>query len=102
MLSTEVLSLDATLIVELAVFVVVLAVVARFVVRPLQAAMVERRGEIEAAEENARRARELLAAAEANYEAKINEARQEARRIIAAAESMGRYLRHQSGKQGRD
>src|SRR5579875_3285344 len=85
MLSDDWLSLDATLVVELVAFAAVLAVVARFVIRPLQAAMARRRAEIEASLEKAREADEVLAAAQAEYDATIREAREEARFIVETA-----------------
>ncbi len=85
MLSDDWLSLDATLIVELVVFAAVLAVVTRFVIRPLQAAMANRRAEIQASLDKARQAEELLAAAEAEYDEKVRAAREEARFIIETA-----------------
>lgn len=88
MLSDDWLSLDATLIVELVAFGAVLAVVARFVIRPLQDAMARRRAEIQTSLDKARQAEELLAAAEAEYEQKLRAARQEARFIIETARAV--------------
>ena len=79
-------NLNATVAVELAVFVIVLAVMARFVIRPLQAAMRRRQAEIDESLAQASRVEELLAAAEADYQATLDQARREARRIIQVAE----------------
>ena len=81
-------NLNATFAVELAVFVVVLAVLGRFVIKPLQAAMGRRQAEIDQSLAKANRVEELLAAAEADYVATLDQARQEARQIIATAQRM--------------
>jgi F-type H+-transporting ATPase subunit b len=78
--------LNATFAVELAVFVVVLAVLNRFVIKPLQAAMGRRQAEIDESLAKANRVEELLAAAEADYVATLDQARREARQIIATAQ----------------
>lgn len=81
-------NLNATLAVELVVFVIVLAVLARFVIAPLQAAMRRRQLEIDDSMAKADRVEELLAAAETDYQATLDRARQEARRIIETAQQM--------------
>jgi F-type H+-transporting ATPase subunit b len=81
-------NLNATFAVELAVFVVVLAVVARFVIKPLQAGMRARQDEIDQSLAKASRVEELLVAAEADYQTTLDQARQEARQIIASAQLM--------------
>ena len=81
-------NLNATFAVELAVFVIVLAVLTRFVIKPLQAAMRRRQAEIDQSLAKARRVEELLVAAEVDYEATLNRAREEAREIIATAQRM--------------
>ena len=53
------MTLNATLLVELVVFVVVLGVLARFVIRPLQAAMDRRQAEIDQALAKAQHIEEL-------------------------------------------
>lgn len=85
------LDLNATLAVELAVFVLVLAVLTRFVVRPLQAGMRRRQAEIDESLAKARRVEELLAAADADYQRTLDEARVEAQRIIETAREMAAY-----------
>lgn len=91
---------NATLIVELVVFVIVLGILKRFVITPLQAAMWQRRAEIEASLEKARQAEELLVAAEADYQARLRQARQEAKAIIDAGRRVGDYLRQEGRRQG--
>lgn len=87
-MSASFFNLNATFAVELAVFVVVLAVLTRFVIKPLQAAMQRRQAEIEQSLAKASRVEELLAAAEADYQLTLSQARREARQIIATAERM--------------
>jgi F-type H+-transporting ATPase subunit b len=89
------LTLNATLVVEVVVFLVVLAVLARFVVKPLQAAMHRRQAEIDEALEKAQRVEDLLAAAQADYDATLAQARREARQIIEAGRRMGTYFEEQ-------
>ena len=94
-------TLNATLAVELFVFAVVLVVLARFVIGPLQAAMRRRQAEIEESMAKARRVEELLAAAETDYQATLGRARQEARRIIETAQQMADHtLTHRAGQEG--
>ena len=81
-------NLNATFAVELAVFIVVLAVLTRFVIKPLQAGMRRRQAEIDQSLAKASRVEELLAAAESDYQTTLNQARQEARQIIATAQRM--------------
>lgn len=83
---------NGTFIVELVLFVVILAVFSRFVVPPLQRA-VRRRGELVREQlEEARRARERAQAAEADYTASMNEARAEGARIRDEARAQGQAI----------
>jgi F-type H+-transporting ATPase subunit b len=86
------MSINATLVVEVVVFIAVLAVLARFVIRPMQKAMRRRQAEIDEALAKAQRVEELLAAAEADYAATLAGARQEAAEIIEAGRRVGSYL----------
>jgi F-type H+-transporting ATPase subunit b len=86
------MSINATLVVEVVVFMAVLAVLARFVIRPLQAAMHRRQAEIDEALAKAQRVEDLLAAAEADYAATVAGARREAAEIIDAGRRVGSYL----------
>ncbi|HET9077630.1 MAG TPA: hypothetical protein VFN68_11920 [Acidimicrobiales bacterium] len=92
-------NLNATFAVELAVFVIVLAVLARFVIRPLQAAMRRRQAEIDQSLAQASRVEELLAAAEADYQATLDQARREARQIIQTAQRMADHSARQAADQ---
>jgi len=86
------MSINATLVVEVLVFIAVLVVLARFVIRPLQNAMHRRQAEIDAALAKAQRVEDLLAQAEADYAATLAGARQEAAEIIESGRRMGKYL----------
>jgi F-type H+-transporting ATPase subunit b len=96
----NVLSLNATLVVELIVFVAVLGVVSRLVAAPLQRAMRQRRAEIETGIDQARRAEEVLARAEVDYEARLHQARSEYRQITDEAHGVAAYLREEGRRQG--
>jgi F-type H+-transporting ATPase subunit b len=89
------LTLNTTLVVEVVVFLVVLAVLARFVVKPLQAAMHRRQTEIDETLQKAQRVEDLLAAAQADYDATLAQARREARQIIEAGRRIGTYFQEQ-------
>jgi F-type H+-transporting ATPase subunit b len=86
------MNVNATLIVEIIVFIAVLAVLARFVIRPLQTAMHRRQAEIDEALGKAQRVEDLLAAAEADYAATLARARREAAEIIESGRRVGSYL----------
>lgn len=93
---------DATLIVELLVFAVVAGVIARFVVPPLNKAMRQRSDEIEASLDKARQADALLLTTQADYDARLDEARGEARAITDGARRVAEYLREEGRKQGKE
>ncbi len=87
-MTADFFALNSTFAVEMGVFVIVLLVVTRFVIRPLQAAMRRRQAEIDESLAKARRVEDLLAAAEADYQKTLSEARREARAIIETADRM--------------
>ncbi|PLS82293.1 MAG: ATP synthase F0 subunit B [Chloroflexi bacterium] len=66
-------------------FVILLAVLQRFLYRPLLGAMQTRETRIRESIENAEQVKQQVARAQQDYEARINEARQEAARIVAQA-----------------
>jgi F-type H+-transporting ATPase subunit b len=88
-------NLNATFAVELVVFFVVLAVLARFVIRPLQTAMHRRQEQIDESMAKAGRVEELLVAAEADYQAQLVEARRQARKIIDTALQIAEHTAHE-------
>ncbi len=71
---------DATFIAELFAFLIILAVMWRFVVPPLQKSVTQRQNMIRQQIEDSREAKERLDAAEAEYKATLAEARTEAAR----------------------
>ena len=83
---------NATALVEVVVFVAVLGIVARFVLPHLETVMDRREAEIRTAIETSRRAEQLLAAAEAEYNAKLDQARREASAIIETGRRVGALL----------
>lgn len=87
-MTADFFALNSTFAVEMGVFVIVLVVVTRFVIRPLQSAMRRRQAEIDESLAKARRVEDLLAAAEADYQKTLSEARKEARAIIETADRM--------------
>lgn len=87
-MTADFFALNSTFAVEMGVFVIVLVVVTRFVIRPLQSAMRRRQAEIDESLAKARRVEDLLSAAEADYQKTLSEARKEARAIIETADRM--------------
>jgi F-type H+-transporting ATPase subunit b len=81
-------SLNATLIAELVVFLVVLAVIAKVVVPPLRNAMAERQAVINKGLADAHAAEARLAEAELEYQRVLRTARQEGREILDAYRAM--------------
>lgn len=94
----DVMALNATLVVELIVFLTVLVVVTRLVTGPLQDAMQRRRAEIDAGMESAHRAEQLLAQAETDYRSRVAEARRASRRITDDARRVAEYLRNEGSE----
>ncbi|MGH9079669.1 MAG: hypothetical protein ACRDYE_06285 [Acidimicrobiales bacterium] len=101
MLTGSVMSLNATFVVELVVFLAVLAIVAKFITGPLQDAMQQRRAEIDASMENVRRAEGLLAQAEADYHSRVAQARIDTRRITDGARRVADHLRDDGRQEAR-
>ena len=66
-------------------FVILLFVLQRFLYRPILGAMQTRETRIRESIENAEQVKQQVARAQQDYEARINEARQEAARIVAQA-----------------
>jgi F-type H+-transporting ATPase subunit b len=84
---------NATFIVELIAFLIILGILARYVVPPLQRMLAERQENIRKSLEEAEAGRELRRSAEAEYAAKVEEARREARSIIDQATETGERIR---------
>jgi F-type H+-transporting ATPase subunit b len=83
---------NGTFLVELAAFVIILAVIWRYVVPPVQGAMRQRRELIHGLFDESREARERAEAAEADYHASLAEARAEAARIREHARAQGQRI----------
>ncbi len=83
---------NATLLVELVAFLVILWILGRFVVPPIQRAITERGEAIRAQFEEAREAKERAEAAEAEYKAALERVRAEAAQIREEAREQGRQL----------
>ena len=92
------LSLDATLIVELVAFVAMLAILARWVYPPVMRAAEARQRQIAEQLEGAEKARKQAEERLQQSEQTVNEARAEAQRIIEA----GRRSGEQAGQQAKD
>lgn len=83
---------NATILAELVAFLVILAVLYRFVVPPVQRAMQQRAEVIRKQFEEAEQARERSEAAEATYRKALNEARAEAAQIRESARAEGQRI----------
>lgn len=93
---------NATVIVEIAVFAAVLGVVARFILPHLKAAMDQRQEQIRTSIQTSRRAEQLLAAAEGEYNAKLDQARREASAIIETGRSVGAHIEAESRQRAKE
>ena len=83
---------NATFIVELIAFLIILAVLWRYVVPPVQRAMAERQQQIRAQLEESQQAKERLEAATAAYDSALAEARTEAAKIRDSARAEGQHI----------
>lgn len=83
---------NATFIAELVAFIIVLAVLYRFVVPPIQRLMQERQEVIRTQLEESRRAREQLSAANDEYAKALDEARAEGAQIREDARLQGQRI----------
>jgi len=89
---------NGTLIVEIVAFLVVLLVVARYVVPPLNRALSERQEEIRSSLAAADEARAEADATRAQRQQIVDEARQQAREIVAQANATAERLRAEAGE----
>jgi F-type H+-transporting ATPase subunit b len=83
---------NATILVETIIFLVVLFIMWRFVVPPIRNAMQERREMVQTSLDEARRADEKFAAADARHREALNEARAEAGKIRDTARADGQRV----------
>lgn len=93
---------DATILLEVVVFLIVLAIVSRYVLPRIQAAIVERQQHVADRLAAAEAAETRALAAEAAAEAKLRAARQEARRIIDDAYGRRDHLIKEGMRKGRE
>jgi F-type H+-transporting ATPase subunit b len=93
---------NGTFIAELIAFVLVVVVIARYVLPPVNKAMDERQATIRAGLEDAERGRELLASAETERERILAEARAEARAIVEQAARVGEEARQEIVAKGEE
>lgn len=80
--------LNATLFAELAVFVIVVVVVAKVILPPLRRAMAERQATIQKGLADAEAAEVRLMAAETEYQRRLDLARREGKEILDAYRGM--------------
>jgi len=83
---------NATFFVEVVAFGIILGVLWRYVIPPIQRAIVERQERIQAEFDEARDAKERAEQAEAEHKASLDEARAEASRIREEARAKGRQI----------
>lgn len=90
---------NGTLIAELVIFLLILAVVWRYVVPPVKRAMNERQEMVRKQIEESRKASERLEAAEAKYNEALAEAREEAAKIREAARADSQKIKEEMREQ---
>lgn len=100
--TTNFLVPNATFVVELVAFLVVLGVLARYVLPPLNERMEERQKTIRQALVDAEEAKKRSQAAEAEYRETMDRARHEARAMIDEANKLGDQLRADLRRRGEE
>ena len=100
MLASNFLIPNGTLIVEIVAFLVVLGVLWRYVLPPINKAMSQRQEEIRQALESAERARAEADETRAQRQSILDEARQQARQIVATANANAERVRAESVERG--
>ncbi|MBF6220721.1 F0F1 ATP synthase subunit B [Nocardia abscessus] len=83
---------NGTFFAELAIFLLVLAVIWLFVVPPIRDVLAEREARVTKTATDEQRARELFGAAEHRYRSSVSQARSEAARLRAQARLDGRAI----------
>ncbi|MGC8498689.1 MAG: F0F1 ATP synthase subunit B [Acidimicrobiales bacterium] len=91
---------NGTFFVELLVVVVILVLVAKYILPPLNRAMESRQAKIRASLEAAEQARVEAAAADDERSRVLSQARDQAREIVASAQSMAEQVRSEAGGRG--
>ena len=93
---------NMTFFVELLAFIVILGLIARYILPPIQRAIQQRQEEIQNALDQAEQAKRERVAADEEYRAKLEEARHEARTVIERANRMAEQLREDARTKGQE
>jgi F-type H+-transporting ATPase subunit b len=93
---------NMTFFVELLAFIVILGLIAKYILPPINRAIAQRQEEIKASLEQAEQAKQERLAADQEYQAKLEEARHEARTVIERANRMAEQLREEARAKGQD
>lgn len=93
---------NATFIVELVAFLLVLGALAKWVLPVINKSMEERQATIRQALADAEEARRRAAEAESQYKSMLNEARSQARAVVEEAERIGEELRAEKRQQAEE
>ncbi len=91
---------NGTFFVELAVVVIILFLVTKYILPPLNRAMEGRQEKIRTALEAAERARAEAAAADDERSQVLNQAREQAREIVASAQALAEQVKTEAGGRG--
>jgi F-type H+-transporting ATPase subunit b len=87
---------NGTFFVELIIFVIVLGLITKFIVPPLNRAMAKRQEEIRTSLDAAERARQDAAVADDERRAALEEARRQARELVATANNTAEQIRSEA------
>lgn len=98
--SNDFLVPNATFVVELVAFLIVLAILAKYVLPPLNQRMEERQKTIKQALTDAEEAKRRSEEAELHYRRTMDEARSEARAMVDEAQRIGEQLRSELRQRG--
>ncbi len=93
---------NMTFFVELIAFLIILGLIAKYILPPISRAMEQRQQEIQNALDQAEEAKREKLAADLDYQAKLDEARHEARTVIERANRMAEQLREEARNKGQE
>jgi F-type H+-transporting ATPase subunit b len=93
---------NMTFFVELIAFIIILGLIARYILPPIQRAIQQRQDEIQDALTQAEQAKQEKLVADQEYRAKLDEARHEARTVIERANRMAEQLREDARNKGQE
>lgn len=102
LLASNFLIPNATFIAEFIAFVIVLYLIKKYILPPIDKAMKQRQKEIDDALAQGEEAKRRLLAADEEYQAKLEEARQEARTVIERSNRMAEQLREEARNKGQE